>query len=258
MNSEMIQQWQRERAISRQDALQSFLQIIVLKNLSLENIRLIGGTALVLGQGNPRFSEDLDFANVSSPLLLEKDIQKAVREADGWLGVSGRIVYPKPKKSTWRLVYQLLPSEAIQLHIDSQPYPAHTHSPVIIRFPGIPSFIKASVEVDEIMADKLVALVQRQYLSGRDLFDLWYHWLSQPYNQNRSEKIIQLLRIKLREHASSRKEFLKIAVTRISGKMALEKANYEWKRYLPVSFQKDEVFEDILKQIKRLPEILAL
>ncbi|EKD50135.1 MAG: hypothetical protein ACD_62C00642G0001, partial [uncultured bacterium] len=50
-----------ERGLSPHDALQAFLQFLVIKHHSFEPARFIGGTALVLGHGNPRFSEDIDF-----------------------------------------------------------------------------------------------------------------------------------------------------------------------------------------------------
>lgn len=258
MELEIINTWAHERNLSKEDALQSFLQVIVLKNLTLEGAHLIGGTALVLGHGNPRFSEDLDFTNVKNPLLLENSLKKALGEIDGWLGVRGRIAYPKAKKSTWRLIYQFSQSETIQLHIDSQAYRAYTRFPMVIRFPGINPFVGNTVEIEEIMANKVVALGERKYLSGRDLFDLWFHWLSQQNTNQQTRKILDLLPLKLKERHFSQRGFLTALKRRLTKEPTFARAHYEWKRYLPPSFQKNTVFQTIIDQTKKIPEMLSL
>lgn len=50
------------------------MQVAVLKNLNFEEAVLIGGTALVMGNGNPRFSEDVDLAGVERPEVFYPDM----------------------------------------------------------------------------------------------------------------------------------------------------------------------------------------
>src|SRR3989338_11101342 len=92
---EAIEQYARERGLSLQDARQTFMQVVVLKNLAFPEARLIGGTALVLGHGNPRFSEDIDLTQVADPGLLKLGLARAPRELAGWFGHPVRLTAPK-------------------------------------------------------------------------------------------------------------------------------------------------------------------
>lgn len=247
--------WARDKGLSLQDALQNFLQVIVLKNISLESARFIGGTALVWAHGNPRFSEDIDFGGVTDPLALKKDIARSAREMKDWLGIPVKIQAPRQGKATWKLKGSLNPSQSIRLHVDTQSYPALTHFPALIRFPGISPFIVASVEIEEIMADKIIALARRRYLSGRDLFDLWFHWLKIPNREGHDQRVKNFLMRKLKQRGLAMKVFSDALESRLKNP-ALERSRLEWRRYLPAPFQKELVQKDILTHAGRLPEII--
>lgn len=257
MNTELLNSWAKERAISKQDALQNFLQVIALKNMTLEKARFIGGTALVLAHGNPRFSEDLDFGGVRRPWELQKDMERSAREIQDWLGAAVEIRRPKKGGTTWKLICAFGPSESLRLHIDTQPYRALTHFPALIRFPGIPPFVAASVELDEIMADKIMALAQRRYLGGRDLFDLWFHWLKSPDRDRRKARIRRLLLSKLKQRALRLDGLAGSLKERLGLRPTLDRARQEWRRYLPDSFQKESLYKDILSQAGRIREIIS-
>lgn len=257
MFTEAIQRYSREKNLSLQDAAQSFLQVIVLKHLNIPRARLMGGTALVFGYGNPRFSEDVDLTQVSDPSLLKPGLVKAAAELEGWFAASVILTPPKAEGRTWRLIVRLGRAESLRLHIDSQDDPAYTTQPIIMEYPSVPSFVVEAMSVDEIMAEKVMAVATRRYLGGRDLFDLWFHWLRTPEDVARRQTIRGYVEKKLKKRLLEYADFLRRLKERLSHTKMPERAQSEWKRYLPADFQKGSVFEAILSACRRLPEFFA-
>lgn len=252
MAIEGIQKYATEKKIDEIEATQVFLQVLVLKHLSLPGAHFMGGTALVLGYGNPRFSEDIDLTNVKDPLKLSQSLQNAVREASQWLGTKGNLIPPKQGKRTWRIICSLSRSQSIRLHIDTQPYPAHTSRPMVIEFPSLASFVCEALTLTEILSEKIIALAFRKYLGGRDIFDLWFHWLRKPDLDLQENEILQLIKLKLKERGFSRTQFNQNLRQRLKRDPSLNRAREEWKRYLPPDFQKESIFEDILNSSQKL------
>lgn len=258
---EVIAQYARERNLSLRDALQTFLQIVVLKNITLPEARLMGGTALVLGYSNPRFSEDIDLTQVVHPHLLKPNLTKAAAELEGWLHCKTVLTPPKKNGRTWRLACLRRPSETVQLHIDCQEYPAHTSRPIVLQFPlhptasFIPTFVFEAEDVEEIMADKVIALACRPYLGGRDLFDLWFHWLKSEEWVSKRDAVSKLILKKLKDRSLASPRFFKLLKERLSFSPPLKRARYEWQRYLPADFQKESVQKAMLQSSKKILEI---
>lgn len=255
MDQEGILAFSRERGISHRDATQTFLQVIVLRHLSALEVRLIGGGALVFGYGNPRFSEDVDLTSVTDPLLLKPGLVRAASEIGGWFAKPVTLTAPKKGKGTWRLLCRLGRAESIQLHVDFQPYPAHTQRPLVVEFPSIPSFVCPSLELDELMAEKVMAIAGRHYLGGRDLFDLWFHWLRLETWRDRIPPIAGLVKQKLRERALTEVQLKERLAFRLSPSVSLDRARAEWKRYLPPSFHGEDVRKEIVSRCQQLPHI---
>lgn len=253
---EAIQRYSRERNLSLQDAAQIFLQVVVLKHLSVPQARFMGGTALVLGYGNPRFSEDIDLAQLSDPNLLRPGLVKAASELEGWFACPVTLTPPKSGGRTWRLVVRLGRAESLSLHVDSQEYKVYRSQPIVIQYPSISSFVCEAMALDEILAEKVIAVAYRRYLGGRDLFDLWFHWLKDQGDSARWETIRGYLEEKLRERSLVYLEFFQKLKERLSRTAALERARSEWKRYLPADFQRPTVFEAILSSCRSLPGLL--
>lgn len=69
-------------------------------------------------------------------------------------------------------------------------------------------------------------------------------------------KIAELVKAKLRRRSLTQKTFFEILNRRLNQEGGLEKAKQEWKRYLPVSFQKTEIADEILRRSKEAPKIL--
>ncbi len=249
---EGIQKFAAEKKISEMEATQVLLQVLVLKCLSLPGAHFMGGTALVLGYGNPRFSEDIDLTDIKNPLKLSQDLKNAVREASQWLGAKAILQPPKPEKRTWKIICPLGPSQSIRLHIDTQAYPAHTSRPIVIEFPSLSSFVCEALTLPEILAEKMIALAYRKYLGGRDLFDLWFHWLRKPDWELPKNEIFTLVKLKLKERRLLQTEFKQNLISRLKKGTSLNRAREEWKRYLPPEFQKESIFNDILNSHQKL------
>ncbi len=257
MYPDWIQQQAKEKHLSLKETAQIFLQVCVLKHLSLSSARFMGGTALVLGYNNPRFSEDIDLTQVQKPALLRPGLMKARFEIEGWFGKPVILTAPKVGGQTWRMIVTLSPSESVRLHIDSQPFKAYTTRPLVIDQPPLSPFVCGTLELDEIMADKIIALACRNYLGGRDLFDLWFHWLRMETGKPRQKFILDLVKKKIRERKISLKELRRLLAERVGGKIVLARAREEWKRYLPADFQKVSILNEIVSRCRQLPEIVS-
>jgi predicted nucleotidyltransferase component of viral defense system len=159
MIPDFIKECAVERAMSERDAAQVFFQTIVLKHLVDKEARFMGGTALVMAYGNPRFSEDVDFTQVRDPKNLKLGLSRACKELGQWLGAEPKLVPPKAEGRTWRLVYPMRASETIQLHVDSQPYRAYTQNSIVISFPPLTPFVVNALLLEEILSAKILALV---------------------------------------------------------------------------------------------------
>lgn len=251
---EGIQKYAIRKKISENEAIRVFLQVLVLKHLSTPGIHFMGGTALVFGYENPRFSEDIDLTNVKNPLKLAQGLENTAREAAQWLGAKIDLKPPKLEKRTWKIICSMSPSQVIQLHIDSQTYRAHTSRPIVIEFPSLTSFVCETLSLPEILSEKVIALAFRKYLGGRDLFDLWFHWLRKSDWISQRNEIFRLIKLKLSERKFSQREFNQNLTQRLKADSSLKRARDEWERYLPTDFQIESIFDDIFKSIQKLKE----
>ncbi|MBI2027684.1 MAG: nucleotidyl transferase AbiEii/AbiGii toxin family protein [Deltaproteobacteria bacterium] len=253
---EAIQKYAQDKKISENEATQVFLQVLVLKHVSLEQTRFMGGTALVMGYGNPRFSEDIDLTHVSSPFSLAAGLKSGVKEASEWLHAEIKLKEPKKNMRSWVITYSFNPAHIVRLHIDTQPYRAYTTRPIVIEFPSLTSFVCNALTLEEILAEKILALAFRKYLGGRDLFDLWFHWLRKSDWFTQESEIYPLVELKLKERKLDKKVFNQNIKTRLLTKPILNRARLEWNRYLPTEFQKESVFRDITDSNKKLLSLL--
>ncbi|MBF0103813.1 MAG: nucleotidyl transferase AbiEii/AbiGii toxin family protein [Deltaproteobacteria bacterium] len=246
---ENIALYARLKGISERAALQVFLQILVLKNIRWSKQKMIGGTVLVLGHGNPRFSEDIDLTALNDPMSLETDLQKAGHEVGVWLKAKAKLTAPKPGKSTWKLkvCFDDEPGQ-ISLHIDSQTYPSHSSHSVVVAFQGIPPFIIPSVSLVEIMADKLIALAMRHYVGGRDIFDLWYHWFNTPDSAKSDKPVLDILKKKAKDR-KIKEDIITLAGTRLA-KTIPSRCVDEWDRYLPQNLRHEGLYQTIYKTVQ--------
>jgi predicted nucleotidyltransferase component of viral defense system len=161
-----------------------------------------GGTALRLCYGGERYSEDLDFVCGKSGSYLdkiefEKLIQRALETATHSLqrdfGTSpDQITLKQPSRpSAIKEIPVAVAAWQIAVPIDATPrspksrikiefanVPSYDNKPRVVRVtPGlvqIQDVILAVESPNEILADKAVALVARDVLKYRDVWDVWY------------------------------------------------------------------------------------
>ncbi|MDO8519421.1 MAG: nucleotidyl transferase AbiEii/AbiGii toxin family protein, partial [Deltaproteobacteria bacterium] len=183
---------------------------------------------------------------------------KAASEMEGWFGKPVSLAPPRKGGRTWRLVCRLGRSESLRLHVDSQEFPSHSVHPVVIQFPSLPQFVCESPSLDELMAEKVVAVTLRRYLGGRDLFDLWFHWLREDGREKKLPAIRQFLERKIRDRSLAREDFFRRLKGRLSSETPLLRAREEWRRYLPEAFQKESVENDIIARCRELPAIMEV
>ena len=189
-----------------QNLLKEAIHLHLLSALSdagiLRYVVFQGGTALRLCYGGERYSEDLDFVCGTSGSYLdkiefEKLIQRALETAKHSLqrdfGISpDQITLKQPSRpSAIKEIPVAVAAWQIAVPIDATPrspksrikiefanVPSYDNKPRVVRVtPGlvqIQDVILAVESPNEILADKAVALVAREVLKYRDVWDVWY------------------------------------------------------------------------------------
>jgi predicted nucleotidyltransferase component of viral defense system len=189
-----------------QNLLKEAIHLHLLSALSdagiLRYVVFQGGTALRLCYGGERHSEDLDFVCGTSGSYLdkiefEKLIQRALETAKHSLqrdfGISpDQITLKQPSRpSAIKEIPVAVAAWQIAVPIDATPrspksrikiefanVPSYDNKPRVVRVtPGlvqIQDVILAVESPNEILADKAVALVAREVLKYRDVWDVWY------------------------------------------------------------------------------------
>lgn len=179
----------RERPSLGLHALREYIQNYVLWLMQREglNTRLffIGGTALRFLWRIGRFSEDLHFS--AGPGWKPEEFPGAMRKIESGLAAAGYDVYLhlKKEKTVQRAVFRFeeLLAElglvgrreqklSIALEVDTKPPGGATgvktivnlHIPVLLQHHDLPS----------LLAGKSAAILTREYVKGRDYFDLFW------------------------------------------------------------------------------------
>lgn len=178
-------------------------QLIVLHQLyaQKESRHLIfqGGTAIRWCYGGSRFSEDLDFVTHLEPVDIQKILHAVVKGTRKLMiphfGV-GSVALNEKNAHTGNVkcfvdFHQEVVREKISIKLEfeglaagklptTQNHVLSLMSPVAylisageFRVPR-PNTVIVTQTPTEILSDKIRALLERQYLKGRDFFDLWY------------------------------------------------------------------------------------
>jgi predicted nucleotidyltransferase component of viral defense system len=190
-----------EKKIRKSEAL----QLILLDNLyaQSESRHLIfqGGTALRWVYGGMRFSEDLDFVTSLSAKDIDKILSKTLKKmgsaciAQFGPGISEPKIKSRRKSST-QMLFIYRPDgqrERIAVKLEFERL-KDGHQPDFEKFvlrdlPSVTAIIRSGELVlpysssiilvetpEEILSDKVRALYERQYIKGRDIYDVW--WLT--------------------------------------------------------------------------------
>jgi predicted nucleotidyltransferase component of viral defense system len=158
-----------------------------------------GGTALRWCYGGSRFSEDLDFVTRLPADALRSLVAKTIK------GVEREIV-PHFGPGRLELAEKAGRAESLKLLVIYRPLTAREKISVRLEFEGLgkgfspatansvlsslpsvayligtgdfriprPSAVLVVETKEEILSDKVRALLERRYLKGRDIFDVWY------------------------------------------------------------------------------------
>lgn len=152
---------------------------------TLEDLAFQGGTSLALAWDSPRFSEDLDFI-VREDLNFDHYIKKVALHVEDGLqrNFPGAKVNLKEKEGPSQNVYTFavfLPNVLGAAKIKTEFWKVkndfvkgydRNYKMVARRGSISPQIPVASL--DQIYADKMVALGSRERLKWRDIFDVWY------------------------------------------------------------------------------------
>jgi len=138
-----------------------------------------GGTAAMLFYDLPRFSVDLDFDLIGEPEAVVKRISEL-------LSTKYEVVDSSTKFNTlfWLVSYEkYLAKIKVEVSTRDNPYNEYSQLPfygVMIRTMNLP----------EMIAHKLVAVMERTSIANRDLFDVHY-FLSSPYGVEINYEVIK-------------------------------------------------------------------
>lgn len=172
--------------------VREYLQARILKSLqragAMQTLAFHGGTSLRFLYNIPRYSEDLDFALELRPEAYDFRVylQRIVRDfsADAYavdIKLNEKRVVHKAFVRFRGLLYELGHADevlTIKIKIDTRPpsqaglmtTPLNKYVPIHLQHHDPATFL----------AGKLSAILQRDYLKGRDVYDLWWY-LTQPY-----------------------------------------------------------------------------
>ena len=181
------------------------LQLILLDNLYAQSgshhIVFRGGTALRWVYGGTRFSEDLDFVTPLTAEKIDKILTKTAKKMESACiaqfgpGISEQNIKSRRKSSTQMLFIYRPDGQRERIAVKLEFERLRTgHQPELEKFvlkdlPSVAQLISSGELVlpytssiilvetsEEILSDKIRALYERQYIKGRDIYDVW--WLT--------------------------------------------------------------------------------
>ena len=183
----------------RLNALREYLQAFIMRSLHESEaggaIAFVGGTALRFLEALPRFSEDLDFSQISGagyqPLRWLEKLKRDLHFAGFDSAI--RWIDREPVQVAWVRTASLLADAglsghrqqrlSVKIEIDTRPPGGATlcRSVVTRHF----TFVISHYGLQSLMAGKLHALLTRGYPKGRDWYDLiWYRSRHPPVEPN--------------------------------------------------------------------------
>lgn len=187
-----------EQHIRKAEIAQLILLYHIYGQTGSQDLVFQGGTALRWCYGGSRFSEDLDFVTTmptaTLDALLVRALKGAEREMVPHFG-SGRleVTDKTTRQGSRKLLVTWQPDtvrERISIKLESEPLVGGTRlateKMVMSALPAVsylvmagefriprPNSVLVVETASEILSDKVRALLERQYLKGRDLFDIW-------------------------------------------------------------------------------------
>ena len=223
-----------------------------------------GGTALRLVYQGVRYSEDLDF------VLRKKDLPCFLNMRDELKPLTAHIkkfipfvrqaqLKAQKETETFRRYSLILETDFLsaqdKTNIELANVPSHKHQTVILRHPDTMVTPAVTVETpEEILSDKCVAFAAREYIKGRDLWDIYFLLNTLKVPQNRA--IIDMVKRKISDYGLREDKFLgsfeqKTGLLESKGASLLRE---EMDKFLPASYRESfqSQYADICKNHVRV------
>ena len=178
-------------------------QLILLHQLYMQkgshNLIFRGGTAIRWCYGGSRFSEDIDFVTPLAPEAVKSILTNALKGAEkvmiAHFGIGAVTIREKPARAeSMKCFIDFQPEtsrEKISIKLECEGLVAkqlpEIKNHVLSSLPAVtyliaagdflvprPNAVIVAETPAEILSDKVRSLLERRYLKGRDLFDVWY------------------------------------------------------------------------------------
>ncbi len=201
-----------------ENVLREELQKCVLFLLSEESFFEMGvfqgGTALRIVYNNIRYSEDLDFVYTASNSTMwdktESIIQKIPKKMQKWfpyLRVSnGKWQKRDTVLKRFQFSFKGSSISSLMLQLEFANIPSYSTRVVPISFDVVTFPIRVETQ-EEILMDKIVALGLRNYLKGRDIWDLYYILFTNHVSVSQKQ-LLQIIQQKSGDYGFSITDFV--------------------------------------------------
>ncbi len=220
-----------------------------------------GGTAIRIVYQGVRYSEDLDFVLTRKNSVFLKDLPRLLQGLPSYLDKAlpfSREVELKTQKQTptFQRFALVVGIENLKTkdrtNIEIANVPSYKNETVIIRNESIPVNPAIRVETPkEILGDKFCAFGLREYVKGRDIWDIAF--LLQTLNQSVNEEVKRMALRKVVDYHSNQSDFLdrfrkNLSILEERGPAILRT---EMEKFLPSAYQKlyREKYPAIAKEI---------
>jgi len=219
MSLEMLRDRAREEKVSVNLVLKEQVHLLALDYLfkagAFNHLVFQGGTALRIVYQGVRYSEDLDFVlrqgHQKFWTRFSEVLEKLPSYLERFLLFAGDIRLKTQKKTeTFQRFVLTMKIDAFHMQDRTQVEVAHVPSyeneSLIIRGGDLP--VSPAVRAEkplEILADKLTAFGSREYVKGRDIWDIYF--LTATMGLAVDEKTLELVKWKISDYRSSAAAF---------------------------------------------------
>ena len=227
------------------------VQLVILEYLFRKGLfsKLVfqGGTALRLAYQGVRYSEDLDFVlkqkdedvfrNLGEQLHpLASHVKKLVPM------ITGAQLKAQKETDTFQRYCLIIEADFLnakdKTNIEIVNVPSHEHHTVMIRHPELALAPAVTVETArEILSDKIVAFAAREYIKGRDLWDVFF--IMKTLNVSIDPRVFSMVKSKIKDYQLSERDFPRLLEEKTEHlkKDGVRILHEEMDRFLPASYR---------------------
>ncbi|MEW5814810.1 MAG: nucleotidyl transferase AbiEii/AbiGii toxin family protein [Spirochaetota bacterium] len=219
MTIELIKKKAAQEEIGFALVLKEYVHLVILdyvfRKELFSNLVFQGGTALRLAYQGVRYSEDLDFVlNKKNKWFWNKLFQEfkpVVSRLKNFMPFIHEARLKLQKQSeTFQRFHLIIDADGLaskdRTNIEIANIPAYTHQVKILRYPDLALSPALVVEKpEEIFSDKVVAVFARDYIKGRDLWDL--HYLINTLKLTLTPEIVKMAKKKIRDYGHEVNKF---------------------------------------------------